>query len=185
MNPLDIIIIAVMAFLLVRGIFRGFIREVTSLGGLILGIYLASRFQPQMSDYLKSHLPSTPYLPLISFTIIFMGILVSCNLLGWFLKKVIKKALLGGVDRALGAGFALLKGTILVYLVLILLTFFLPGTTPLIAKSKMAHIITMSSQYLARLVSPDIYRDLTRKFMAGPPVKTEQKVKKTGREPKK
>ncbi|MFC1821687.1 CvpA family protein [Thermodesulfobacteriota bacterium] len=184
MNPLDIIIIAVMAFLLVRGIFRGFIREVTSLAGLVLGILLASRFQPQMSDYLKSHIPSTPYLPLISFAVIFVVILISCNLLGWFLKQVIKKALLGWADRVLGAGFAMLKGLILVYLVIILLTFFHPGATTLIAKSKMARLVTISSQSLARLISPDVYKDLMGKIIKKPQVKKELTVKEKGSEPK-
>ncbi|MBW2205067.1 MAG: CvpA family protein, partial [Deltaproteobacteria bacterium] len=40
MNLLDLIIIACMVFLIVRGIFRGFIREVGSLAGVILGIWL-------------------------------------------------------------------------------------------------------------------------------------------------
>ena len=76
MNPLDLVIIAVMVFFIVRGIFRGFFREIGSLAGVILGIWLAVHYQPQMGSYLKSYVPTLEYLPLISFGLIFVIVLV-------------------------------------------------------------------------------------------------------------
>ena len=165
MNLLDIIIIATILFLVVKGVFRGLIREVASLSGIILGIWLANHFQPQMTAYLKSYLPPTSFLPLISFGVIFTAVLFTCNLMGWFLKLLVKKAFLGGVDRALGAGFALLKGVIITYLMIILLTFYFPTSMPLIAKSKIAPLIQVSYQSIIRLISPGHYRILKNKIM--------------------
>ena len=59
MNVLDIIIIATMIFFVVKGVLRGFIREVASLSGIILGIWLANEYHPYMTTYLKPHLPET------------------------------------------------------------------------------------------------------------------------------
>ena len=165
MNLLDMIIIATMAFFIIRGIFRGFFREIGSLAGVILGIWLANLYQPQMTTYLKEYLPSTAFLPFISFAVIFGLVLVSCNLAGWGLKMLLKKAFLGWADRTLGAGFAVLKGIILTYLVIVLLTFFVPSRTPLIAESELAPLIIASYQSMVSIVSPGSYQEWKRKLL--------------------
>jgi membrane protein required for colicin V production len=165
MNLLDIIIIAVMFFFMLKGILRGFIREIASLAGVITGIWLANLFQPQMTEYLKSYVPAIDSLPLISFVIIFVSVLIVSSLLGWFLKLSFKKADFGWADRTLGVGLATLKGVIIVYLVIVLLTFFIPAKTPLIADSKLAPLVIMSYQSMVRLISPDDYQKLKKKIM--------------------
>jgi membrane protein required for colicin V production len=154
-----------MLFLVVRGIFRGFFREIGSLAGVILGIWLANLYQPQMTAYLKQYLPSTVFLPIISFAVIFVLILIFCNVAGWVLKLLFKKAFLGWADRTLGAGFAILKGIILTYLVIVLLTFFVPSKAPLIAGSRLAPLIIASYQSMVGIVSPDSYQRLKKKFL--------------------
>jgi len=165
MNLLDIVIIVPMIFLIVKGIIRGFIREIASLAGVILGIWLANLFQPQMTDFLKSYLPSNQFLPLISFAVIFASILVLCNIFGWILKLLFKKAFLGWLDRTLGAGLAIIKGVIITYLVIVVLTFFIPAKTPLIAQSKLAPLIIKSYQSMISLISPDQYKNWKKKIL--------------------
>jgi len=164
MNPLDLIIIIIMVFLIVRGIFRGFIREIASLAGVILGIWLANLYQPVMTDYLKVYLPSGKFLPIISFAVIFAIVLVLCNLAGWCLKMILKKTSLGWADRIFGASFSILKGIIVIYLAIIILTFFVPSKAPLITKSRLAPLIIASYQSMASLISPDFYQNLKRDF---------------------
>jgi len=165
MNLLDLIIIACMVFLIVRGIFRGFIREVGSLAGVILGIWLASLYQPQLTDFLKPFLPSGKFLPLISFALIFLVVLVFCNVAGWLLKKLAKKIFLGWADRTLGAALAVLKGVIITYFAIVLLTFFVPSKSNLIADSKLAPTIINSYQSIVGLLSPGAYQNLKKQFV--------------------
>lgn len=165
MNLLDILIIAVMILFIVRGILRGIIREIASLAGMILGIWLANFFQPQMTEYLRSYLPNSQFLPLISFALIFTAVLALSNFLGWLFKLLLKKTFFGWADRTLGAGLATVKGVILIYLVIVIVTFFLPAKTPLIAKSRLAPLIIASYQSMVRLVSPDHYKNWKRKIM--------------------
>lgn len=183
MNILDIIIVAVLAFFLVRGIYRGFFREIGSLAGVILGIWLANLYQPRLTQLLGSFLPKGTFLPLISFALIFLLILVGCNLISWWLKMLFKKALLGGADRVVGAGVALLKGVIIIYFFILMMTFFFPSKSPLIAQSKMAPVIISSYQSMVNLISPDAYRRLKEQFM-GPEQKMsdfgEKRVRKAG-----
>ncbi|MCP4681378.1 MAG: CvpA family protein [Desulfobacterales bacterium] len=159
MNLLDICIIVIMVFLLIRGIFRGFFREICSLAGVILGIWLAILWHPQLTEYLKEYLPSGEFLSLISFALIFAAIFIACNLTGQAIKAALKKALFGWADKALGAGIAILKGIVITYFVIIMITFFVPSKTPLIAKSKLAPLIVRSYQSVAGFISSDPGKD--------------------------
>ena len=78
---------------------------------------------------------------------------------------MLKKVLLGWADRTLGVGLALVKGIIITYFTIILLTFFVPSKTPLIAKSRLAPLIITSYQSMISLVSPGSYKKWKRKFL--------------------
>lgn len=165
MNLLDIVIIVTIVFLLLKGVLRGFIKEVASLMGVVLGIWLASIFHPQMANFLKPHLPSTSFLPLLSFVVIFTTVLILSNLSGTVVKLLFLKSILGWADRAMGAGLAVVKGVIITYLVIVLLTFFLPAKTPLIAKSKLAPLVIVSYQSMIRAISPERYKKWKEKII--------------------
>lgn len=162
---LDLVILCAMTFLVVRGLLRGFVRETASLAGVVLGILFANWFQPRMTDYLRSYLPNAAFLPLLSFAGIFACVLILCNLMGYVLKFLFEKAFLGWLDRILGVGLALLKGVILTYLAIVLLTFFLPAKTPLIARSRLAPWIIMSYQGMIRLVLPNHYQEWKERIL--------------------
>jgi len=165
MNLLDMVIICTMIFFIVKGILRGFMREVASLAGVILGILLANHSQPRMTEFLKAYVPVSGFLPIVSFALVFAAVLVACNLIGYGLNFLFQKAFLGWVDRTLGAGFAVVKGVIITYLVIVILTFFLPAQTPLIAQSKTAPWIISSYQTMTRLVAPDHYEKWRKRLM--------------------
>jgi membrane protein required for colicin V production len=184
MNILDVVIVVVMIFLVVRGIMRGFVGEIASLAGIILGIWLAIRFMTQVTALLKPHLPTFSFLPVVSFALIFLGVLIACNLLGWGLRVLFKKTSLGWLDRTLGAGLAVVKGVVIAYLGIVIITVYLPPSAPVIAESRMAPVVTASFQVLKKTVSPQRLKDWKRRFL-GPPGKealnkTEGKRKPNG-----
>ena len=164
MNILDIFIVCTLVFLLVQGILRGFLREVASLAGVVLGILLGSHFQPQMTAGLKAHVPDSSYLPVVSFALIFALVLIICNVFGFALSFFFRKAFLGWVDRALGVWLALTKGVIVTYLIIVLLTFFLPAKAPLVAQSRLAPWVIVSYQSMIRFISPERYDKWKNEF---------------------
>ena len=176
MNPLDLVIIAAMVFFIVRAIFRGFFREVGSLAGIVFGIWIAAVHHPQLTEYLKQYVPAGKILPLISFALLFAVVVVFCNLAGWGLKTIMKKLLFGWADRGLGAGLAILKGILVAYLVIVLLTFYVPSKSPLIAESKLAPLIIRSYHSIIGLTSPASYQNWKRKFLG----ETDEKAKMDG-----
>ena len=174
MNILDVIIVVVMAFLVVRGVMRGFFGEVASLAGILLGIWFAVHYMTRVTELLRPHLPDVGFLPVLSFALIFIGILVLCNLAGWWMRVLFKKSALGWVDRMLGAGLAVVKGVVVAYLAIVILTVYLLPATPLIARSKLAPVVTASFQAMKKAVSPHLFQEWTRRFrQQGPEEKPE------------
>jgi len=159
MNILDIIIGGLIAFFLIKGIFRGFFREFASLAGVVFGIVIGNHYHPQMAGYLKAYIPLEKSLPLISFIILFISVIIGFYLVGILFHALFKRLLIGWFDRTLGICFALIKGIIISYLLIVLLTFFVPSTSPLIVSSKCARMVINTYQFMARLISPDLYRE--------------------------
>jgi membrane protein required for colicin V production len=166
MNTLDYIIIGFLLFLVIRGIFRGFIREIFSLCGVIAGLWLGNYYQPWLTEILKRYLPLPQYMPLLSFILLFVAALVICNLLGWGLKLLVKNALEGWFDKTIGAVLALLKGLLLTSLILVVLTFFFPGDKiSFISKSTLAPRIIKSYQHVTEVISADHYKNWKAKLI--------------------
>jgi membrane protein required for colicin V production len=165
MNILDMVIIASMIFFIVQSIFRGFFRELGSLAGVIFGIWLGNIYYPHVADYLESHLLSGGYSTFLAFGIIFCLVFGLCSLVGWALSRLFKKVFLGWVDKSFGAVFALLKGVILTYLVIVLIAFFVPSKAPLVAESKVAPFVVASYQSLVSIISPDSYQRWKQQFL--------------------
>ncbi len=154
MNFLDVIIFAILVFLVVLGVFRGLFRELGSLAGVVLGIYLANFIQPQLTRLLSPFLASGQYLSFVCFVVIFAVVFVLCNLTGRGLKKLFGKAISGWTNRIPGAGLAFLKAVIIIYLGIGLLVIFVPSKAPLITKSRLAPWIITSGQSMTSVIFP-------------------------------
>jgi membrane protein required for colicin V production len=149
-------------------VMRGFFREVASLAGVVCGIWLGIVYQEQLEVYLEPYLSAVSFLPLLSFGIIFAAVLCSCNLVGWLLKLIVNKLFFGWADRSLGAGLAVLKGIIITYLAIVLITFAVPSQTPLIAESRLAPVIVASYQAVAGMISPGAYEKWKSRLFGKP-----------------
>ena len=79
-----------------------------------------------------------------------------------------KKTALGWLDRTLGAGLAVVKGVVIAYLGIVIITVYLPPSAPVIAGSRLAPVVTASFQVLKRAVSPERLEDWKRRFLAPP-----------------
>ena len=166
MNLLDIIIIVILSVFLLIGIWRGFFRAVSFFTGIVLGIWLGMTYTNNLVAVIKPQIPSLPDagIQIICFALLFISTIFLCNLMGWGLEHLFKKVLLGWLDRILGAFFASVGGIILIYLIIVVVTFFLPAQTPLIADSKLSPWVIKSYQSMVRLISPEHYQRLKEKL---------------------
>jgi len=156
MNSFDIVVAVVLGFCLIRGIFRGLVKEMASVIGVLAGFYAAYTYYPEMAGLLSRWISSTVYLNVTSFTVIFCLILIIISVLGVVLKYLMSIAHLGWVDRVSGAGFGVLKGFLIASVMLVTLTAFLPRGSPLVRDSLLAPHINMLSENMAKIVSDDM-----------------------------
>jgi membrane protein required for colicin V production len=126
LNWVDLAIAIVLLGLAIRGLMRGFFRELLSLAGLFLGLWVALlKFGP-LGEWLRSRVPLTDPLPFhVAFWAIFLGISLVANSIGYFLQKVARGLLMGWLDAIVGLGFGVVKG-VMILTVLLFLVAYLP-----------------------------------------------------------
>lgn len=156
MNPLDMIIIIIIAFCLIRGVFRGLVKEISSIIGVFGGFYAAYTYYMEISAPLSKLISNIAYLNILSFLFVFCIIFIIISFLGVLIKHALNIAFLGWVDRICGAGFGITKGALIVAVLLIALTAFLPKKAPVIKNSVLAPLVTMVSEKMVKVISDDM-----------------------------
>lgn len=156
MNLLDLIIAVIILFCLIRGTFRGMVKEVSSIIGVLGGFYAGFTFYPQVSDFFNQWIHNPNYLDTISFLILFFGVFFIIAILGVVLKYLLNIAFLGWIDRIGGAALGSMKGVLIISSLLVAFTAFLPKGSNFIKESKLAPYSTLLSERMALLVSQEM-----------------------------
>jgi membrane protein required for colicin V production len=164
MNPFDVFIIIIIGYSVIRGLFRGLVKEVSSIIGVLGGFYAAYSYYPMVAKLLSRFITEPAYLNILSFLIIFCGILIAISVLGVVIKYLLNVAFLGWIDRICGVGFGLIKGVLIVTVIFIILTTFLSKGAPLIKNSILAPHVTWISEKMVGLVSEDMKKDFFEKL---------------------
>lgn len=122
MGILDIILGALLAYGLLKGLKNGFFVEIASVVALIAGIYGSMHFSYIVADYIRARMEWDPsYIKVAAFVITFTGIVVGVHLLGKFLTRVADFAMLGFLNRLAGGIFGLVKVAVILGAVIIFL----------------------------------------------------------------
>lgn len=120
MSYFDIIILIPLLWAGYRGFTKGVIIEVVSILAFVLGIWGAIHFSDYIGDYVHDNI-NKKYEPVISFSIIFVAIVVGVFILGKLLEKVVNLAQLKLANKVAGAAFGVGKIVlILSFLVIII-----------------------------------------------------------------
>jgi membrane protein required for colicin V production len=164
MNALDMMIIVILAFCLIRGIFRGLIKELSSIIGVFAGFYAAYTYYDMIARLLTRWISNTAYLNILSFLIAFCLIFLLVGIIGVVIKYLLNIAFLGWLDRICGAGFGIVKGLLIVSVILIPLTTFLPKNAAVMKQSLLAPHVTMASEALVKIVPKDMKRQFEAKI---------------------
>ena len=108
MVGLDLVIVVFCAFLVAKGIWKGFVKEIAGIVAVIGGVAVSFLFHAQVQPYVSRFVGET-YVQLVSYVIIFLGFYLIVMMLGKLLDKILRSIMLGGINRVLGALFGLIK----------------------------------------------------------------------------
>ena len=120
---IDLGIILILLFFLVRGYQQGLIRQAMTLVGFILGLKIASDQYLYLSTIIQTQFNLSQSLSnTLGFIGLFVGIVLITNTIGWALSKMTGLLFLSFVDRGIGAVMGLVKGGVMVYILLLLVS---------------------------------------------------------------
>jgi membrane protein required for colicin V production len=118
----DIIFIILFVWAAYKGYTKGFILQIASLAALIIGIYGAIKFSSLLTTFLlKEYNITQEYLPIISFALIFISIVLLIYLLAKLLEKMADLTALGFINRLFGAIFNMIKYALIISIFLVII----------------------------------------------------------------
>jgi len=118
----DIVIIVILLYFVIRGYERGFIDQTSKIIGLVIALFIAVKQYEEFVVVLEPYLDlAQPLMYFISFIILFTAVNLVVHIVGLVFKRVVHFLFLGMLDNIGGALLGLLKGAILVYFLVFVL----------------------------------------------------------------
>jgi uncharacterized membrane protein required for colicin V production len=134
---------------------RGFFRELLSLVGLFLGLWIALLQFVPLGEWLQGRLALTDPLPFhLAFLALFVSVSMVASIVGYVLHRAARGLLMGWLDAIVGLGFGFVKGVMILTVLLFLL-----GHLPL-AESLKGRLGTSVIVHHLELVNPFVERSV-------------------------
>ena len=122
-NTFDIIVLSFLFLFALRGFFKGFVREILSLAGLMVGFMIAARYNQALAMLSQEYWETSPFvLKGASFVAIFFAVYFCFNLLGWFFHHSERFLFLQTLNRAGGIVIGIGKGAAVMALIVYLMS---------------------------------------------------------------
>lgn len=164
MNGLDWAIIIALLFSMLLAAAQGFLHEVISLAGVVLGYLLAAweygRLAPRFAPYVRSQAVAES----AAFLAIFFAVVIAAGIIGRIARWLAREAGLGWADRLLGALFGLLRGAAMVAVVVLAWAAFAPGSQ-MLGQSVLGNYFVVAARGMSWL-APSALREKLRQGAA-------------------
>ena len=124
MSTIDIIILCILAIGAVTGAMKGFLKQLATLLGLVVGLLAAKALYAGLAERLSPVFGDSMTLAqVVAFIAIWLVVLLLFSLVAAMFTKMMEAVSLGGLNRLLGAVLGLLKYTLLIGVVICVLEY--------------------------------------------------------------
>jgi membrane protein required for colicin V production len=184
----DILVFLMFLAFLVRGIWIGFIRQISSLLAMVGGFLLAGYFDNEFYRFILPYFADPHTAFLLTYIILFVAFFFLIKLAGLGLKMVMDITLSTWFDKTVGGLFGVIKGVFVASLIFMVLTSYLSGSNKYLKKSITYPFLEQSSRVILTLIRD---YDLRSYFMPKEPAiklpsldkwtgQADEKTEKTG-----
>jgi len=135
LNFIDYILIAIVGLSMVLSLWRGFVREMISLIGLIAAFLVASRTSGATGDFMGQWITNSTVADIAGFALVFIVIMILVALIGAIIRKLVDIADLTATDRTLGVFFGAARGLLLIALCFLVYTSYAKPNSTWLKKS--------------------------------------------------
>jgi len=122
LNFFDYILIGIVGLSVVLSLWRGFVREIISIIGLVAAFFAASRASGYAGDFLGAWISNGTVADIAGFALVFVLIMLIVGITGAIIRKLVDMADLTATDRTLGVVFGALRGMLLIALAFLIFT---------------------------------------------------------------
>jgi membrane protein required for colicin V production len=160
MNSLDIGILLIATLFFIRGIFRGFVFELVTVVGLILGYIISITYLSLLAGYFLSFFPTPPQsiVNLISFFLLFVGTNLLLRMVANIITKTLKIAMLGWLNRLLGGVLGMFK-SIIIMSILVFIIDLIPFSSTLLEQ---VEVQTSELYPILNALGPRLYAEIQK-----------------------
>jgi len=128
----------------------------------VAGFYGANTYYPFLIPHIEPWIGSPGIRQLICFFVLFCLILVVIGLLAQLIRKLLKLVFLGWVDRTFGIVFGAAKGVLIVTMLFIMATSFIPDSKSFFSGSKTVPYLAQVADALTVFVSQNMKQEFNR-----------------------
>jgi len=162
MNLFDLFVFGSAAFLLLLGLWKGLVRQLFTLAGVLAGSALA----------LNGYRAAARWVPfadrgpreIVGFLALLLGCVVLSWLLGHLLSRLLESLTLGWANRLAGGGLGVLKAAVLAVVAALFLVHMLPKGSPLLRESiTLPYVLAVAEQGI-RLAPEEIKKEMGEKL---------------------
>jgi len=155
----DFIIIALLLLLTLRGLWIGFLRQITTLVALVVGYVIAGQYHDKLFPFLRG-LTDNPHAVFWSSYVILFGITyVFTMLFGKALAKVVELTVAGWFDKLLGGVLGLVKAGVLIILLNMVLSGILAPENKLLRSCQLCPYVSQVTDIVRSLIKDDTLRE--------------------------
>ena len=148
----DYLVFLVFLAFLVRGIWIGFIRQISSLIAMLGGFLLAGYFDNEFYHIILPYFADSHTAFLVTYILLFVAFFFLIKLIGLGLKMVMDITLSTWFDKTVGGLFGMIKGIFITSLIFIVLTSYLSESNKYLKKSISYPFLTRSSKIILALI---------------------------------
>jgi membrane protein required for colicin V production len=160
MNGFDIVLLVLGCALVVIGMVKGLVRILIGIAALVFAFALAARYHRPLAERLGGlEIGSEPTM-LISWVLIFIGVMLAGGLVAFLVRKLLKAAMLSWADRIAGAALGLVAATLTAGLLILPVVAYSPWGEQALRGSILAPYVTVVAD-LANTMVPD---DLSERY---------------------
>ena len=128
MTALDWLILLIVGASVLLALSQGFIVELFSLGGAVLGLLGAAWGYPLLTPFFQNWVRLTPMAQLLSFLTIFFVLFLATGVTGRLLSHAAKETGMRWADRMMGAAFGLVRGIVIATVLVLAFATFSPDS---------------------------------------------------------
>jgi membrane protein required for colicin V production len=148
----DVLVLLIFLAFLVRGIWIGFIRQISSLFAMIGGFLLAGYFDNAFYQLILPFFSNSNTAFLLTYIVLFGAFFFLLKVLGLGLKKVIDVTLTTWFDRTVGGLFGFIKAVFVSSLILIIISSYLSGSNKYLKNSFTYPFLARTSKVILLLI---------------------------------